>query len=83
MICRFCSKRPTKRHYCEYQFCYENIFHQFFINIMLDYKPVDFLDFFCLCMRYIYLNNMFTESENCSDIVRKNLELFIMEYDSF
>ena len=50
---------------------------------MLDCKPLDFLDFFCSCMRYIHLNNIFKESENSSDIVRKNLEIFVKEYDCF
>ena len=83
MKCRFCLKISTKRHYCENQFCYEKIFQQFFIDIMLDYKPKDFLEFFCQCMRYIHLNDMFKESENPSDVVRKNLKIFVNEYDCF
>ena len=50
---------------------------------MLDYQPVDFLDFFCSCMKIIHENDMFKDSINPSDIVRENLKIFILDYDCF
>ena len=50
---------------------------------MLDYRPTDYLDFFCISMRHICLNKMFVDSPNTSDIVRDNLKYFIEDYDCF
>ncbi len=83
MKCAFCKRRSTKRHFCRKMFCYKNIFYPFFINIMLQYKPLDFLDFYCKSMKYINVNKLFQESSNPSDIVRSNLIIFVNENDCY
>ena len=50
---------------------------------MIDVQPIDFLDFFCNCMKRIHEENMFSESVNPSDVVRENLKIFVNEYDCF
>ena len=82
-LCKFCHKRLTKRHFCANQYCYEEIFLQFFINILLDYNPLSSLDFFCLCMKRIYENDIFRESLDISNVVKHNLNIFICDYDCF
>lgn len=82
--CRFCLKRTSVLvHMCSKKYCYNYIFKQFFVGVMLDHKPKDYLDFFCHCMKVINKNELFSESMNPSDLVRDNLLMFINDYDCF
>ena len=81
--CRYCLKRTSETHMCSKQYCYEYIFEQFFVSIMLDHKPCDYLEFFCFCMKHINENELFVESMNPSDLVRDNLIMFINDYDCY
>ena len=81
--CDFCNQNVLNNHLCSKLFSYEYIFKDFFLKIALDYKPLDYLDFFCKCMKIIHVEGLFSESVNPSDIVKENLIRFLGEYDCF
>ena len=53
------------------------------MRLYLEFKPTNFLDFFCVIMKYINDYELFIESENPSNVVRDNLVYFIQEFDCF
>ena len=82
-VCRFCPKRESTKHLCAKMYIYEYIFKQLFLRLFFHYKPKDYLDFFCLTMRYINKYSLFSESSSPGDVVRENLIHFLQEYDCF
>ena len=80
-ICKFCHVLHPKIDICSRQYCYEHIFIQFFINILLDYKPKTILEFYYYATKEIKDNSLFIESPDPFVIMRKNLELFTQDYD--
>ena len=80
MNCQFCFSEATKKHLCSKLFCYEYIFKQFFINILIDFKP-DKDEFYNFCINRIERYKMFAFVPNPYDIMNECLEIFIKEYN--
>ena len=79
MNCQFCSRKVTKKHLCSKMFCYEHIFKQIFINIVLDFKP-DKDDFYNVCIKRIDRYKMFNYIPNPYPILKECMEIFIKDY---
>ena len=81
IICRFCHELHTRTMLCSKKYCYEYIFIQFFINILIDFKPRTFLEFDNFATKKIKDNNLFIESPDPFVIMRENLVIFTKDYD--
>ena len=69
---------------CAQLFYYKHILSPFFWNIMLTHKPEDSIEYFNLCLRHIKENNLFNgASVDLSQMIRRNLNLFMIENDCF
>ena len=83
MKCSFCNKTFVKKHLCYKSYCYEYIFKQFFINIFLDFKPINSIEFYSCCQKRIIKLNMFKEVPNPFNILSDCLQIFLQEYECF
>ena len=83
MNCLFCDERITNNHLCYKSYCYEYIFEQFFINILLDCKPRNPEEFFDYCQRRINNINLFKYIPNPYNILKYCLKIFLDEYECF
>lgn len=54
-----------------------------FINILLDYNPVNMEDFFRECVRVVKTNKLLLEVENPFNIMWECLRIFVRKYDCF
>lgn len=77
------SKNLTKKHICAKIFCYEYIFRDLIISILLDFQPVDKTNFYEVCENVIISENLFNEVPNPYDIMRYCMDIFVEEYECF
>ena len=80
MNCKFCFSAASKVHLCPNMFCYEYIFKQFFINIVLDFNP-NKDEIYNLSINRIGSYKMFNFVPNHYDIMKESLTIFLEEYD--
>ena len=79
MNCKFCFSKTTKKHLCHKMFCYEYIFKQFFINILLDFNP-NKNEFYNFCVKRIEQYKIFNFVPNPYDIMKECLVIFLEDY---
>ena len=83
MNCLFCKNICSSTSICPKMFCYEYIFKQFFINILLDFKPKNTVEFFKCCQKRINDLNLFKDVPNPYTILEICLKIFLEEYECF
>ena len=83
MNCLFCDEITVNKHLCFKLYSYEYIFKQFFINILLDFKPRNSTEFYNCSKKRIKQLNMFKEVPNPYNIMIHYMEIFFQEYECF
>ena len=83
MNCLFCDERTVNKHLCSKLYIYEYIFKQFFINILLDFKPRNSTEFYNCCVRRIQQLKLFKEVPDPYNIMVECLDVFLREYECF
>ena len=83
MNCPFCDEAITHEHLCSKLYSYEYIFKQFFINVLIDFKPRNSEEFFDCCQKRINDLNLFKDVPNPYNILKICLKIFLEEYECF